>query len=165
VGYSREVRVKQEYAGALRLTGDAWRQARAGAGQLPIVFTSIHVMYPLALDAREADPRALFLDVPDSTFARLFPDSTRLGQANRPVVLERDLARVHRIRFGIPRLAPLGELAATPRFLLLAPEGRLPAGFTGIDQYAKTMFPRHRFRRLLADLSLLELEAGSPSSK
>jgi hypothetical protein len=162
VGYTKEVRLKHGYANALRATAGAYQQARIGGEGLPIVFSSIHVMYPLLTDARGADARALFLDVPDSTFDRLFPDSTRLGQANRIVVLERDLARVHRDRFGIPGLAPLDELARVDRFLLLAPEGRLPEGFRGVDHFAKAMFPRHQLRRLMADLSLLELPSRTP---
>jgi hypothetical protein len=168
VGYVKEARLKSDYALAVGQATAAFEQARRAGGALPIVFPSIHVMYPVVLGApalpgSPGNPR--FLEIPDATFRALFPDSTPLGQMNRVVVLERDLARVHARRFGFPVLAPAQSLDSLRQFLLLSPEGRLPAGFRSVEHFAATLFPQHRFRRLLPDLGMLERATADSSSK
>ncbi len=159
--YIREARVKMQFAQNVQRWSLAYQQA-ASAG-LPIVFQSIHVMYPLIASAGGRSAPGAFFEIADARFNAMFSDSTRLGQANRGIVLERDLARVHAVRFGFPRLVSEASLDTTTRFLLLAPEERLPAGFSGVEHFAKTMFPRHSIRRLLPDLSVVE--RGPASSK
>lgn len=166
VGYSREARMKDAFVQALAQVSGAYREALEKGDGLPIVFTSMNVMYPVVAGSGGA-ARARFLDVPDSTFHALFPDSTALGQANRLTVLERDLGRVHAVRLGFPPLLPQASADSLPRFLLLVPPERLPAGFTGVEQYAQAMFPHHVLRRLLPDLSMLERspdQAGTAAS-
>ena len=159
VGYTREARMKHAFVQALAQASTAYRQGIEAGGDLPIVFTSMNVMYPVVAGSGGAS-RARFLDVSDSTFHALFPDSTPLGQANRVTVLERDLTRVHAARLGFPRMLPHVSADTMPRFLLLLPPGRLPAGFSGVEHYARTMFPGHVVRRLLPDLSMLERLPG-----
>lgn len=159
VGYTREARTKTAYIQALAQASSAYREGLERGGDLPIVFPSMNVMYPVVAGSGGAS-RARFLEVPDSTFHALFPDSTPLGQANRVTVLERDLARVHAMRLGFPRLLPQASADTMSRFLLLLPPGRIPTGFTGVEQYARVMFPSHAIRRLLPDLSMLERSPG-----
>lgn len=159
VGYTREARMKTAFVQALAQASGAYREGLERGGDLPIVFPSLNVMYPVVAGSGGAS-RARFLDVPDSTFHALFPDSTPLGQANRVTVLERDLARVHAVRLGFPRMLTQASADTLSRFLLLLPPGRLPAGFTGVEQYARIMFPHHAIRRLLPDLSMLERSPG-----
>lgn len=159
--YVRETAVKSSFAAGVRSASEAHERAQTTG--LPVVVQSIHVMYPVTgPDPTEA--RSAFLDVPDSVFAALFPQTTRFGQLNRGTILERDLARVHFRQWGYPRLLSLAAADTTPRFLLLAPVERLPLGLQPVERYAQVMFPNHRLTRLLPELSLLEL-GPKPSSK
>ena len=165
VGYTREEGVRGAFARSVAESQASFAAARQAAPDIPVVFASTHVMYPVLWPDGLRDRRTAFLDVDDSTYRRLFPDSTMLGQANRVVILERDLARVHVRRFGFPALRTRASLDSTPSFLLLAPFGRLPAGFRSVDHYAQTMFPKHQVRRLQPDLTLLELPGNPPTPK
>lgn len=163
VGYTREVRAKSSFVQALAIAAQSYQQGLMSHTELPIVFTSSNVMYPVVALVGGAS-RARYLDIPDSTFRRLFPDHTPLGQANRITVLERDLARVHARRLGFPRMLDRAAAETLPRFLLLLPPGRVPPGTGSIEQFAKNLFPRHQLRRLGTDLSMLERSASDASS-
>jgi len=161
--YTREAQTKTMFAMGVDRSAQAYQQARSSG--LPIVFQSIHVMYPLIAANGGREAPGAFLEIPDSTFHALFRSGTRLSQINRGIVLERDLARVHAVRFGFPRLVARATLDTTARFLLLAPEERLPAGFAGVEHFAKVLFPGHRVTRLLPDLSVVERSPAGPPSK
>ena len=163
VGYTREEGVRGAFARSVAESGASFAAARQAAPDMPVLFASTHVMYPVLWPSGLRDRRAAFLDVDDSTYRRLFPDSTMLGQANRVVILERDLARVHARRLGFPAVRTRTSLDSASTFLLLAPFGRLPAGFRGVEHYAQTMFPKHLVKRLQPDLILLE-RPGTPST-
>src|SRR5205085_1321348 len=60
---------------------------------LPIVFQSLHVIYPVAGE-RRAERSALFLDIPDSTIASMVPQP-KLEWLRRTLRVERDIARSH----------------------------------------------------------------------
>jgi hypothetical protein len=120
----------------------------------PIVFSSIHVMYPAVLDSQI--PAARFLDLPDATIASLFPPHTERERRNRGTVIQRDLARVHARRFGFPRLASKAELDSTQRFLLFAPPADLPYGFADATAFARAVFPHHGLTAVHPDVVLLE---------
>lgn len=155
VGYTREARARDDFVNAVGAASQAYQRALSGGQGMPVVFTSMNVMYPVVLASGGA-ARARYLELPDSTFHALFPDSTPAGQANRVTVLERDLARVHARRLGFPRTISQPEADSLDRFLLLLPAGRVPAGFGSIEAFAKSLFPGHRVSRLLPDLSLVE---------
>jgi len=155
---TKEVRDKRAFASSVAQARSAYRQV-AGSG-VPVVFQSIHVMYPVVGDERATTP-ARFLAVTDSAFGVLLPTQA-LRDANRGIVIERDLARVHARRLLFPKLVEPASLDSIPRFLLLAPEGRLPAGYPTIGAWARVAFPDHRLRRITADLSLLERIASAP---
>jgi hypothetical protein len=154
VSFTKEANDKRAFASGVDQTLGVLRQTQ-GAG-MPVVFQSIHVMYPVLGESWGRDSSAVFLDLPDSTFAALFPAGTRLEQLNRGTITERDLARVHAKRFGFPKLASQGVLDTTRRFLLLAPQRRLPPGLRGVEQFGRAVFPNHRLTHLHPELSLLE---------
>jgi hypothetical protein len=126
---------------------------------LPIVFPSIHVMYPV-VDARQR-ANAGFLDLPDSTMAVLFPPNTERERLNRSTVIQRDLARVHARRFGFPRLVPQAELASLPRFLIFAPTTDLPVGMPDIKTFGSAIFPGHTIVAVHPHVILIE-RSGQP---
>ena len=161
--YRQAEEIRDAFARSVSESRASFSAARQAAPDMPVVFASAHVMYPVLWPEALDDRRTAFLDVDDSTYRRLFPDSTTLGQSNRVVILERDLARVHARRLGFPALRTRASLDSAPGFLLLAPFGRLPAGFRSVEQYAQTMFPEHQVRRLKPDLMLLE-RSGTPST-
>lgn len=158
----RETNEKSAFGRTIAHTRSAYAQARRTG--LPIVVQSMHVLYPLIGSAPRESP-ALFLTLPDSSFRSMWDDSTPVGQANRGLVLERDLARVHSARWGFPRLVAPGSLDTVDRFLLIAPEARRPAGFASFEDFAAKVFPNHRMKRLIRDLSLLERTTPEASSK
>lgn len=158
--YVRETRAKMAFGRMVAREQRQYEQARRTG--LPVVMQSMHVMYPLIGSAPRESP-AMFLALSDSAFRALWEDTTRVGQANRGAVLERDLARVHSARWGFPRLVTPGALDTADRFLLIASEGRRPAGFASMEQYAARVFPQRRIKRLLPDLYLLERTAEASS--
>lgn len=159
--YVRETNAKQAFERAVARGQHIYAQAQ-GTG-LPVVVQSMHLLYSLIGSAPRESP-ALFLTLPDSAFASLWDDATPTGQANRGLVLERDLARVHSVRWRFPRLVTPGALDTTHRFLLIAPETRSPMGFASIQDFAGKVFPHHRIKRLMPDLFLLERRAAGVSS-
>ena len=159
--YVRETNVKLAFERTVAREQHIYAQAQSTG--LPVVVQSMHVLFSLIGSAPRASP-ALFLTLPDSAFASLWDDATPIGQANRGLVLERDLARVHSARWRFPRLVTPGALDTAHRFLLIAPEARRPAGFSSIQDFAAKVFPHHRIKRLLPDLFLLERSAAGVSS-
>jgi hypothetical protein len=155
-GYSEQVRETQAFVRSLADARAEYDRARQSG--LPVVFQSTHIMYPLFGDEwlRGASPSGWFLDLSDSTTRALFPDKRLVGQHNRGIVLERDLARVHARRWGFPRLAQQSMLDTAPRFLLLAPAGRLPAGIGDAERFSAAVFPHHRVTPVSSDLLVLE---------
>ena len=159
--YVRETNAKAAFGRMVAREQQTYEQARRTG--LPVVVQSMHVLYSLIGSAPRESP-AFFLVLPDSAFASLWDDTTPMGQANRGLVLERDLARVHSTRWRFPKLITPRALDTTHRFLLIAPEGRRPVGFASIQEYASKVFPQHRIKRLIPDLFLLERSAVGVSS-
>lgn len=151
--YVRETRAKMAFGQTIAREQRQYEEARQSG--LPVVMHSMHVMYPLIGSAPGESP-AMFLTLSDSAFRAMWDGESRIGQANRGFVLERDLARVHFARWGFPRLATLAALDTTDRFLLLASEWRRPAGFASMEHFAARVFPQRRIKRLLPNLYLLE---------
>lgn len=160
VGYTREANAKRFFAGAVARAEHALRQAEGM--HLPIVFQSIHVMYPLLGATWGRGSQGVFLELQDSTMNVLFPAGTWLYNLNKGIRVERDNARAQAARYGFPRLVDRAVLDTTPRFLLLAPASRLPAGYPSVDVFGRAVFPRHRLQQLLPDLWLAERADASP---
>lgn len=152
VSVTKVVAEKQAFANLVSRN----RATLASAAQLrlPIVFSSIHVMYPSASGANGADLR--FIDLPDSIVRRLFPPGTELERLNRGTVIQRDLARVHARRLGFPALATQRELDSSRRFLLFAPAADLPKGYENAELFAQRLFRNHGVRPIHPDVMLLE---------
>jgi len=156
VGYTRAAMVTTAFAQSTAQHVAAFDEARRWQPNTPVAFVSMHVMYSVLWPARLSDTRAAFVELGDTTFRRWFPDSTAVGQANRGVVLERDLVRVHARRLGFPRMVSHAALDTTAVFFVQGAYSRLPVGFADAMQFVRAMFPRHTIRRLDADLLLLE---------
>jgi hypothetical protein len=159
--YVREARAKTAFGQTIAREQLQYEQARRSG--LPLIVQSMHVMYPL-IGSAPRESSAMFLALSDSAFRALWDGTSHIGQANRGVVLERDLARVHFARWGFPRLVTPGALDTAGSFLLLASEWRRPAGFASMEHFAARVFPQRRIKRLLPDLYLLE-RADEVSSK
>jgi hypothetical protein len=158
--YVRETRAKTAFGQTIAREQRQYDQARRSG--LPVVVQSMHVMYPL-IGSEPRESPAMFLTLSDSAFRTMWGDTSRLGQANRGVVLERDLARVHFARWGFPRLVTPAALDTADSFLLLASDWRRPAGFASMERFATRVFPHRRIKRLLPDLYLLERTAEASS--
>jgi len=163
IGYTRVTADKNAFAQSVAAHRSALQTVRAEHPAVPVAFASMHVMYATVWPDHLDDARAAFLEVDDATFGRWFPDSTAVGQANRGVILERDLTRAHARRMGFPRLLRREVLDTTPVFFVQGAVSRLPIGFASAEHYMKSMFPAHSVRRLHADLLLLERSIGSPT--
>jgi hypothetical protein len=154
VSYTNAVHDRAEFATAMRQTDSGIKQLEASG--LPVVFQSIHVLYPLRALSPVRDSSALFLELPDSTFRALFPLETQREVLNRGLVIDRDMTRIHARLYGFPRSAAQTTLDSTPRFLLVAPEQWLPKGVWPVERFGRLVFPHHRGRRIHPDILLLE---------
>ena len=151
--FAAEAARKRAFGIGVQQNAELLRQAeRLG---IPIVFESQHTMYPLEAATRGRGSHGVYLDLPDSTLAWLFPDTSRFYQLNKGTWLERDFARVHLKRFGFPRLASQAALDTTQRFLLFAPYERLPRGITDINALGHAVFPHHVALPLRENLLLM----------
>lgn len=154
----RVIKERQDFADSVAAARVSFLEAKSR--QVPIVFWGLHSIYPVAGPVSERAPGALarYLDLPDSSFAALFP-----GDAMEPVRkkyrLDRDQARGHARTYGFPVLATQAQLDSTPRFLLLAGELSLPGGYKRPESFGRALFPEHRVSRLNGTLSLFERPA------
>ena len=157
--YAREAARQRAFDFGVRHERDL--VASAVTSGLPIVFQSLHTMYPSLAATRGAGAKVSFLDLPDSTLRALFPVESRYYQINKGVTLERDFARVHAARFGFPKLVSQATLDTTTRFLFVATAVRIPTGVGDATALAREVFPHHRVVALTEDLLLLERPSAS----
>ena len=131
------------------------RAAFAGARSmnLPIVFQSLHVIYPVAGEQR-SQRLALFLELPDSTIAAMVPQP-KLEWVRRTLRIERDIARSHARVYQFPVMVTQAHLDSTPRFMFIASDESLPPLYKSVDLFAEKVFPHHRLSRLSPTLALL----------
>lgn len=129
----------------------------AQADTAPIVFQSIHTIYPVWAQDRARGRSIALLEIPDSVFRRMLRSGTMNERYSRGVIIDRDMARIHHARYGFPTLVAKETLDTTPRFYLVAPWQHLPLGFRSIDRFARTIFPNHTVRQL-ADQNVALLE-------
>lgn len=149
---SREIAAKRAFAETVRLNREAY--ARALEMRLPVVFTAIHTVWPVAAE-RRAERRALFIELTDSTIREMIPQP-RFAWLRRHVVLERNIAQAHAQLYGFPVLVPQAQLDTTRAFLLVGPDESFPRLHERFDLFAGRVFPHHRGRRLSPNLALLE---------
>ncbi len=153
VSFQREAGRKRAFA--IGIADESRTIRQADSLQVPVVFQSLHTMYPAVASRRGKSTRAVFLDLPDSTLSILIPADSRWYQLNKGVWLERDFARVHARRFGFPGLAPQSVLDTTARFLFVVTAARLPRGVDDVT-FARAAFPHHRVVPVTENLLLLE---------
>lgn len=149
VSFQREAGRKRAFTAGLAREARAIRQAESLG--MPVVFQSLHALYPSLAAERGRSSPAVFLDLPDSTFDALFPPNTPSYQHNKGIRLERDFARVHAARFGFPRLASQAELDSADRFLVFA---------TQLSGLAPAAFPNHRATPVSENLLRLDRRPG-----
>jgi hypothetical protein len=152
--YAREADAKRAFTHGIDQLTLELKQAEAT--NLPIVFQSIHVMYPMLGANWGRGSHGVFLELPDSTMDAIFPRHTWLYNLNKGIRVERDQARVHLRRYDFPRLASQKSLDTTASFLVLAPVARLPAGYPNVEVFGRAVLPHHRFIHVLPDLWLAE---------
>lgn len=128
---------------------------RASALRLPVVFASIHDLYPQYAGHPDTRRSVRYLDLPDSAVRRIFSAGDPNAGSSKSVRLERDFARVHARRYGFPVLATQADLDTVPRFVLVAAAvtGAGPDTLTALPAAA---FPHHRVARMEGRLLLLE---------
>lgn len=152
--YVRTTFEKRIFAGDVQEARAALRLAQQDSA--PVVFQSLHAAYPVWAENRALGPAISLLEIPDSVFGRMLRTGTMNERYSRVVIIDRDMARIHRDRYGFPRLVPKETLDTVPRFYLIAPWQHLPLGFRSIERFAQTLFPRHTMRQLDPNLALLE---------
>jgi hypothetical protein len=153
LGAQRTIAEKQEFADLFAVLRTAYEQAKGA--RLPIVFTSMHIIYPTAGLQRSDSMPARYLDLPDSTIAALFPEPG-MEPIRKKIRLDRDQARGHARTYRFPILATQAQLDTTRRFFLLATDISLPGGYKSAELYGRALFPRHQVRRLNSVLSIFE---------
>jgi hypothetical protein len=104
---------------------------------------------------RDRAPRARYLDLSDSTLARLYPND-ELAWLRDFFRVERDIGRSQAKLFGFPTIATQTELDSTRRFLLVATDASLPRGYKDVEVFGKLVFPSHSVRRLSGSLALFD---------
>lgn len=149
----RSIADRREFADLVAAQSSAFQQAKAA--QTPIVFASLHTIYPVAGPERSPHSLARYLDLPESAIDSLF-STDGMAPIRRKVRLERDYARSHSDAFGFPILASQAQLDTTRRFVLLARDASLPGGYKDAKRYGRVLFPRHRVTRINQFLSLFE---------
>jgi hypothetical protein len=152
--YVRMTFEKEVFAGDVEEARTALRVAQQDSA--PIVFQSIHTIYPVWAENRTLRNSISLMEIPDSVFRRMLRTGTLIERYSRGVVIDRDMARIHRARYGFPALIPKETLDTLPRFYLVAPWQHLPLGFRSIERFVQTMFPNHVMRQLDPNLAVLE---------
>ena len=153
LGAKRAIADKQEFADLFAVLTAAYEQAKVE--HVPIVFTSMHVIYPTAGLQRSDTMPARYLDLPDSTIAALFP-APGMEPIRKKIRLDRDQARGHARTYRFPILATQAQLDTTRRFFLLATDISLPGGYKSAGLYGRALFPKHRVVRINQVLSVFE---------
>ena len=154
VSVTRESQYKSAFAVGVSRQLAAIQQARALG--VPIVFQSMHAMYASASGDWDRRLSTSFLEIPDSTMDAVLPRAGRFESLNKNLRVERDVARVHSRRFGFPRLSSQQSLDSLRRFVLVASDDNMPAGFSGVEGIVVAVFPHHRMARLAPGMLLLE---------
>ncbi len=144
---------RRAFAELVRSNTAAYEQAKPL--NVPIVFPDLHTIYPVLGPARLEPTRARVLDLPDSTLRALYP-SNRLEWLRRRTRVEINSAWSHNRVYGFPAVVTSAELSATPRFLVLASDLRIPGGVKQAENWGRVVFPNHRVTRIGQSLSLFE---------
>ena len=142
---------KRAYAERVAANASAFHDAQRY--RLPIVFQSLHEMYPVAGPEYPHASLARFLDLPDSSLRALYP-SDRLEWLRKRFRLDRDQGRYHAGIYGFPVMATQAELDTTSRFILLATDLALPGGYKQVNKWGAAVFPHHDVVRLNDVLTL-----------
>jgi hypothetical protein len=149
------VEEKQRYAAAVGAHSRGLERARAMG--LPVVFQSLHAMYPAAIPRSGAPQPALYLFVPDSVLDVMYPpDRPGLKPLRRHYGLERDIGREHRRLYGFPTLTTPAALDSLPTFALVGTDASLPTGYTDVQRWGSVVFPNHKVRRVSRILAVFE---------
>jgi hypothetical protein len=152
LGVRRIVAERRDFANYVTANQAAFERAKSM--NLPVVFQSVHLIYPVA-GLQRAERRALFLDIPDSMIVAMTPQ-TRLERVRRNLLLDRNVARSHARVYGFPVMVTQAQLDSTSRFLFVASDESLPNLYGRVDLFTKAVFPHHRLTRLSPNLALLE---------
>ncbi len=123
--------------------------------ELPIVFQSRHVQFPLVAEQPRGRDRTVFLALPDTTIDAMFPATSPLAVFGPFFRFEREAALLHERVYGFPRTIGQAQLDTLERFLLLASDASLPGGYKNVERFAQAVFPHHVVTRLETNLSLL----------
>ena len=153
------VREQRQFDRAVALNAAAFERAKAG--NAPVVFQRLHVIYPVAGTQRGPASPARYIDISDSTLNALYPqaDAEPVRSSFR---LDRDQARYHAGLYGWPVMAPVAMLDTLPRFYLVATDATLPPGYAPVTRYGAALFPRHRVTRVSPALALFERDSAAP---
>src|SRR5207302_222627 len=152
LGVQRSIEERRGFAKNVAANRAAFEVAKTM--NLPIVFQSLHVIYPVAGE-RRAERSALFLDIPDSTIASMVPQP-KLEWLRRTLRVERDIARSHARVYAFPVMVTQSTLDSTPRFLFVASDESLPRLYKSVVLFTSKVFPHHGMVRLSPTLALLE---------
>lgn len=158
--FTREAQYKRSFAASVERNRAGIREAeRLG---VPVVFQSMHAMYGVASSDWPHRLETSYLVLPDSTMEAIFPRGGRYDALNRALRVERDVARVHSSRFGFPRLSPQSALDSLSRFVLIASDDNLPAGYSGVEGIGVAVFPHHRLGRMAPGFLLFDRLGARP---
>jgi hypothetical protein len=139
-----------------------FKEMRVRYPHIPIVFNSYFNLYSVDGMSRQQSV-ARVMDLPDSTIAMLFPDSSQLEDKRRMLV-NRGAVRLHQRGFGFPRTVAQSDMDTMPRFFLFSTDEDLPLGHQNSIEYGRALFPRHQPRRLSDIITFFE-RASAPSAR
>ncbi len=123
---------------------------------LPVLFQSRQLMYPVALQHRDECRLARVLEFGDPALDLLYPAGSPMTPWRRFTRVEGEFARMHERLYGFPLVSNLADLDTVPRFVFVSSNNTLPAGYRDIRSFGPVAFPHHRFRRVGEVLTLFE---------
>jgi hypothetical protein len=154
LGLGRSVGEQRTWAMQMTVGRDVLREACKL--NMPVVFHTRHLLYPIAAHDRQQCPQTRILEMNNATLDALFPAGTEHVVWRRLFRLENEFSRMHDRLYGFPRVVTQAEFDTTSRFVFLGSDLSLPPGRKDMDVFGPIVFPHHTMKRLNLNLTLFE---------
>jgi hypothetical protein len=138
-----------------RVQGDSIGFERVRYLGMPVAWPWIHAIWPVVGPHRDNQGPAVFLDVPDSALAILYPGD-RIAWLRRRTRVEVAHARSHQIVYGFPKVVTTADLDTVKRFALMTSDLRVRGGVRQAEFWARIVFPNHKVLRIDDHVSFFE---------
>jgi hypothetical protein len=138
-----------------RVQGDLAAYSRVRDLGVPVAWPWLQSIWPVVGPTRHNPGPAVFLDVPDSAVALLYPGD-RIAWLRRRIRVEVTHARSHQIVYGFPRVVTTADLDTVKRFAVMTSDLRIRGGTRQAELWGRIVFPRHQVVRVDDQVSFFE---------